>query len=139
MAKHSLEPTRSGMAHWPPRGQYHVALVSQWATDPCETQSNTFEINACAKQQYEELDKHLNNTYGKLLNAIPAENDIDITGESPKSLLIKAQRRWVEFRDADCKAKYQIYNGGTIRNAIYLGCIRERTEQRIKELSDSER
>ena len=25
----SLEPTRSGKAHWPPIAQYHVALVGQ--------------------------------------------------------------------------------------------------------------
>ncbi len=30
-ANPSLEPTRSGKAHWPPIAQYHVALVGQWA------------------------------------------------------------------------------------------------------------
>jgi hypothetical protein len=34
----SLEPTRSGKAHWPPRAQYHVALVGQWALPPRSAQ-----------------------------------------------------------------------------------------------------
>lgn len=111
---------------------------STWADDSCENPRNTIEMNACAKQKYEEVDKQLNNTYKKLLSAIRAENDPKFDGESPKSLLIKSQRKWVEFRDADCKAKYQIYIGGTIRDVIYFTCLRERTEQRIKELTDTE-
>lgn len=117
-----------------------AALLSPnvWAADPCETQRNTIEINACAKQQFDEQDRLLNIAYQALLNAIPATNDPGISGESPRALLVKAQRRWVDFRDADCKAKYQVFAGGTIRNVIYLGCMRERTEQRIKELALSE-
>lgn len=114
---------------------FHSTL---WAADPCETQSNTIEINACAKQQFDEQDKRLNSIYQALLKAIPVANEPGISGESPGALLIKAQRRWIEFRDADCKAKFQLYAGGTIRNAIYLGCMQERTEQRIKELSGTE-
>ena len=34
----SLEPTRSGKAHWPPRAQYHVALVGQWPLPPRSAQ-----------------------------------------------------------------------------------------------------
>ncbi|MCZ8074048.1 MAG: lysozyme inhibitor LprI family protein, partial [Paucibacter sp.] len=67
-----------------------------------------------------------------------AQNDPGIDGESPRAMLIKAQRRWLEFRDADCKAKYQVFAGGTIRNVVYLSCLRERTKQRIKELAPSE-
>ena len=34
----SLEPTRSGKAHWPPRAQYYVAPVGQWALPPRSAQ-----------------------------------------------------------------------------------------------------
>jgi catechol 2,3-dioxygenase-like lactoylglutathione lyase family enzyme len=34
----SLEPTRSGKAHWPPRAQYYVAPVGQWASPPRSAQ-----------------------------------------------------------------------------------------------------
>jgi uncharacterized protein YecT (DUF1311 family) len=115
-----------------------IAAPHAWAANPCETQANTIEINQCAKQQFEEQDRLLNAAYKALVTLVPAENEPGISGESPRAMLIKAQRRWIEFREADCKAKYQLYAGGTIRNAIYLGCMQERTEQRIKELASSE-
>ena len=34
----SLEPTRSGKAPWPPRAQYHAALVGQGASPPRSAQ-----------------------------------------------------------------------------------------------------
>ena len=111
---------------------------SAWAADPCQTQSDTMEVNACAKQRFDEQDRLLNTTYQALLQALATTNDPGISGESPRALLIKAQRRWVEFRNADCKVKYQIYAGGTIRNVMFLSCMRERTAQRIKELAQAE-
>lgn len=115
-----------------------ILPLTVWAADPCQTQSNTIEINACAKLQFDEQDRLLNVAYQALLKAVPAANDPGISGDSPRALLVKAQRRWVDFRDADCKAKYQLYAGGTIKNVIYLGCMRERTQQRIKDLASSQ-
>jgi uncharacterized protein YecT (DUF1311 family) len=31
-----------------------------------------------------------------------------------------------------------LYIGGTVKTVVYFGCMRERTEQRIKELSAAE-
>jgi len=115
-----------------------VLPIASWAADPCETQGNTLEVNACAEQQFKAQDKLLNQAYQAALKVVPAQNDPSLDGESPRALLIKAQRRWLEFRDADCKAKYQVFAGGTIRTVVYLSCLRERTEQRIKELAPSE-
>ncbi|WP_397532750.1 lysozyme inhibitor LprI family protein [Roseateles sp.] len=115
-----------------------VVTSAARAGDPCVTQANTSEVNQCAKQQFEQQDKLLNAAYQAALQVVPSANEPGTSGETPRALLVKAQRRWVEFRDADCKAKYQVFAGGTIRNVIYLGCMRERTEQRIKELAAGE-
>jgi uncharacterized protein YecT (DUF1311 family) len=115
-----------------------AATTPAFAGGPCDTAANTIEINQCAKQQFEQQDKLLNAAYQAALQVVPSLNEPGTTGETPRVLLVKAQRRWVEFRDADCKAKYLVFAGGTIRNAIYLGCMRERTEQRIKELAPRE-
>ncbi len=112
-----------------------VAATPAFASDPCETAASTIDINKCAKQQFDQQDKLLNAAYQAALLVVPSTNEPGTSGETPRALLVKAQRRWVEYRDADCKAKYQIFAGGTIRNTIYLGCMRERTEQRIKELA----
>ena len=48
--------------------------------------------------------------------------------------LVEAQRAWLAFRDADCQARLKLYEAGSIRGAVYLGCLTERTDQRTKEL-----
>jgi uncharacterized protein YecT (DUF1311 family) len=48
--------------------------------------------------------------------------------------LVTAQRLWVQFRDAGCVAQESVYEGGTVHTAIYLQCIRDHTQQRIKDL-----
>ena len=102
--------------------------------DPCTTQSSTMEVNACAEKQYREQDQLLNPAYEAVLKVIAATNSPGVSGDSPRQLLIRSQRKWIEFRDADCKAQEKVYQSGTVRTAIYLGCLRNRTEQRIKEL-----
>lgn len=103
--------------------------------DPCETQSNTIEINACAKQTLATSDKALNETYQKVLKSMESVGSEDKTDYvAVKRRLAEAQRAWAKFRDADCKAKLKLHEAGTIRAAIYLGCLAERTDQRTKEL-----
>lgn len=102
--------------------------------DPCATQANTIEINACLRQQFEAQDRLLNAAYQKLLRALGETGDGAAKGESPRDLLVAAQRRWIEFRDADCKAMRQLLAGGSGASATQLACLRDRTEQRIRQL-----
>ncbi|POA98423.1 hypothetical protein C2134_11900 [Chromobacterium sinusclupearum] len=110
----------------------HVALA---ADDSCKNAMTTLEINDCMQKQFEGADKRLNLRYQELLQKLRQnDNGVAADKDKPSSLLAQAQRKWITFRDADCDAKYQIYIAGTIRNAVFLGCKIERTEQRIKEL-----
>ena len=103
--------------------------------DPCATQRNTVEINECGKLTLIQKDKELNAAYQKLLRKlVPSDKSDDTSYEDVKKLLIEAQRNWIRFRDADCKGQLRLHEGGTIRGAVYLGCLAERTEQRTKEL-----
>ena len=108
------------------------------AADPCETQDTTLEINACAQQRFDAQDRLLNRSYRSLLEQLPATQARGVPGESPRALLVKAQRRWIEFRNADCKARAQPHAGGTIYTAVLLGCMQQRTEQRNRELAATE-
>ena len=106
------------------------------AEEPCRTR-NTAEINQCAQQALERKDKELNVTYQALLKSLelPGKADaIDYAGT--RRLLQQAQRAWVQFRDNDCKAKYTLNAGGTVRDIVALGCQIEHTEQRTKQLRD---
>lgn len=103
--------------------------------NPCQTQRNTIEINECAKLTLAEKDKALNAAYQKLLKSLVAEDKADKTNYADvRKQLLEAQRSWISYRDNDCKAKYTLYETGTIRGAVYWSCMIERTEQRTSEL-----
>jgi uncharacterized protein YecT (DUF1311 family) len=104
-------------------------------TDPCATQRNTGEIDECGKQTLAKKDKELNAAYQELLKQLVADDKSDTTDYAEtRKLLLDAQRNWIKFRDADCKGRLVLYAEGTIRGAVYFGCLVERTEQRTKEL-----
>jgi uncharacterized protein YecT (DUF1311 family) len=130
------------MARQPLKRWLYATLIAAAAlhaqaqsADPCLTQNNTLEINACAKQVLQTKDKEPNDAYQKLLKSFaPIDKSDDTDYATVKKQLTEGQRAWIHFRDNDCKAKYSMHAGGTIRNAVYLGCLAERTEQRTREL-----
>ena len=114
-----------------------VASVGAQAqvSDPCKTQRNTQEIDECGKRTLQEKDKELNVAYQKLLKSLaPSDKADDTDYGSVRKQLTEAQRAWITYRDSDCKAKLTLNASGTIRGAVYFGCMEERTVQRTKEL-----
>lgn len=108
------------------------------AADTCASAVTMPEVEACAERDFKAEDERLNKAFKTLLQALPEQSDVGHAGESPRAALVKAQRRWIAFRDADCNAKFALVAGGSIRVATVWVCQRERTEQRIKELAISE-
>ncbi|VTU29680.1 hypothetical protein H4CHR_02454 [Variovorax sp. PBS-H4] len=107
-----------------------------FAQEPCRTR-NTAEINQCAQQALERKDRELNAAYQTLLKSLePADKADAIDYAGARRLLQQAQRAWVQFRDNDCRAKYMLKAGGTVRDIVALGCQIEHTEQRTKQLRD---
>ena len=97
----------------------------------CEMASSIIEARACAQKNFEVKDRQLNVLYQTVLKQLDSYRD---NGSATKKLLIISQRRWVEFRDADCAAQQRLYQGGSASAEIYLDCMTKHTEQRIKEL-----
>lgn len=105
------------------------------AADPCASQRNTIEIDECGKLTLAKKDKELNAAYQKLLKSLVADDKADTTDYAEvRKKLLEAQRNWVNFRDSDCQGQVILHANGTIRGAVYFGCLAERTEQRTKEL-----
>jgi uncharacterized protein YecT (DUF1311 family) len=48
-----------------------------------------------------------------------------------------AARAWISYRDAQCEAARQRFEGGTMAPIIYSGCMWRATEHRIQELQDA--
>ncbi|NOZ32135.1 MAG: DUF1311 domain-containing protein [Alphaproteobacteria bacterium] len=50
--------------------------------------------------------------------------------------LREAQRAWIKYRDADCRVRYDFWEGGSIRNPIIASCLLAKTANRAIELGD---
>ena len=110
-----------------------IATSSAHASDLCKEAYTTIEINQCAEAEYEKADKKLNVAYQGALKVSESVEDKQQRKDTRQGL-IEAQRLWVKFRDKDCGAVYSLWSDGTIRGAMFWGCMHARTEQRTKEL-----
>jgi uncharacterized protein YecT (DUF1311 family) len=108
-------------------------LLALWSTSSfaldCKNAVTTPDINECAAAGQKQIEAKLNQTYQGVLKSLDDDKET-------KKALVAAQRAWVKFREADCKAVYQRSSGGTIRTVMYIGCMQNRAETRIKELED---
>jgi uncharacterized protein YecT (DUF1311 family) len=86
-------------------------------------------------REYKLRERDLNEAYRALTATLKPEGAGDTTDYAAvKTELLAAQKAWVSFREADCSALRKYYEQGTIRAAMHLGCLIERTVQRTKEL-----
>lgn len=110
-----------------------LVASSAQAADVCDKAYTTIEINQCGEFKHQEADKTLNTAYQAALRVIESIEDKQQRDDTRHSL-VEAQRLWVRFRDKDCAAVYALWSDGTIRGAMFWGCMVERTKQRTKEL-----
>ena len=111
-------------------------IVFAQAQEPCRTRT-TAEINQCAQQTLARKDRELDAAYQALMKSLePTGRDDQVDYAGTRRLLQQAQRAWVQFRELDCKAKYTLKAGGTVRDIAALGCQIEHTEQRTKQLRE---
>ena len=105
--------------------------------DSCKTQSNRLEINACANSRFVDADKRLNMAYASVVETLRGSAGPNQDPQTPKSLLVKAQRKWIEFRDAECRAESSLMEGGSARPSAEPYCKIDLTEQRIRALESA--
>lgn len=90
--------------------------------------SNTYGILRCGEAEMAVQDARLNKAY-KADMADLADNPV------AKAALLKAQRAWIAFRDADC-ATVRALIGGTIAPIYMQNCHLEHTARRAQALED---
>lgn len=103
---------------------------------PCDAANSTVEINQCLDRELARADARLNDAYRGAMARVAATTGIDEKVRREwREALQDAQRRWIAFRDADCKGPvaYAWY-GGTGAAAAVLACLIEKTETRTGEL-----
>lgn len=87
-----------------------------------------------ALTDYELADSDLNNTYRQIMQKIAADEfkDYRVAKADIKDSLVKGQRAWLKYRDANCEAYYTLFSGGTSRNVDRTQCLTEMTNTRIQ-------
>jgi uncharacterized protein YecT (DUF1311 family) len=75
----------------------------------------------CIMEETKAWDAILNAEYNRLLPLLKGEAAGDVK---------KAQRLWIEARDADCRVPYYFYDGGTIVKILGAECERNHTADR---------
>jgi len=100
-------------------------------------------MNDCAAFEYKRADEHLNEVYRKatqymtddLARAQQHGDQRQIKYEETAIARLKeAERAWLSYRDIQCKAAGQQYEGGSMSPMIYSQCLTTLTEHRTADL-----
>lgn len=106
---------------------------------PCSKATTTLETNECLANLEHEADADLNALYQKiekLIRARISQEQTPLKAYQERSLakLKAAEVAWIHYRDAQCDAAEQQFEGGTISTSVRLGCLKDLTDQRTREL-----
>jgi uncharacterized protein YecT (DUF1311 family) len=92
---------------------------------PCQEAGSGAETTACFYHAYEKSDAELNQLYRRVLTVVDGDNLANLK---------VAQRLWMQFRDANCSAEYELYAGGSAAPMVKLACLEAVTRHRTEEL-----
>jgi uncharacterized protein YecT (DUF1311 family) len=93
----------------------------------CDDPQTQTEMNICAGKEFNSSDAQLNTLYNKKIKTL---------NKTHKTVLKKAQRAWITYRDLACESYGLNAEGGTMQSMLVSNCLTEITRQRIKMLED---
>ncbi len=104
------------------------------AQDPCEGHT-TVAINACMRQALDAAQQQMQADYHQAQARIKEwTTHAPKQGQEALAELARAQQHWQQFVQADCDAVYTLWQEGTIRTSMALGCRLHHTERRSADL-----
>jgi uncharacterized protein YecT (DUF1311 family) len=92
---------------------------------PCANVVITAELTDCLSRARDKADAKLNTVYKEVRSHLQAEDAERLT---------KTQRLWLQYRDANCTAERDLYEGGTAKYPAYFACLESMTRARTREL-----
>jgi uncharacterized protein YecT (DUF1311 family)/heat shock protein HslJ len=111
---------------------------------PCdERQASQSQMNDCAAYEQKQVESRLHKVYQKAIENMTADQArAEKEGDQRQieyektaiAALLQAERAWLTYRDVQCKAAGQQYEGGSIRPLIQSQCLTTLTEHRIADL-----
>jgi uncharacterized protein YecT (DUF1311 family) len=104
----------------------YLALALQANANECDNATTQAASNACAKLDFVAADAQLNEAYAEFKKLVAAD-------AKAKSHLVKAQRAWITFRDAECALEGTATEGGSAQPMIILQCKTRLTLARVSD------
>jgi uncharacterized protein YecT (DUF1311 family) len=93
----------------------------------CDDEMTQTGLNVCFANAYKSEESRLKVTYNHYLT---------ILSSTDKTNLLTAQEAWLRYRDAECKAVADQFEGGSMQPMQFSSCMYELTLARIRELND---
>jgi uncharacterized protein YecT (DUF1311 family) len=106
---------------------FAVFVLQTARAHSCDDAQSEADMRVCADKAYEASNAELNALYRKIQKRLADDKD---TGQ----LLVKAQRAWLSFRDAECAFSTSRVEGGSIYPTISLMCLDDLTRKRVDDL-----
>ncbi len=121
------------------------ALAQQRDEPPesCANPRSQLALNTCAWQAYERADADLNRMWPRVV-AEMRERDREPETERARGrpgyhqALLRSQRAWISFRDAQCRLVSYQARGGSMEPQLFSQCMERLTRERIVELRRSQ-
>ncbi len=92
---------------------------------PCANVVITAQLTDCLSGARDKADSNLNTVYKEVRSRLQGDDAEHLT---------KTQRLWIQYRDANCSAERDLYEGGTAKYAVYFACLESMTRARTREL-----
>ncbi len=102
-----------------------IATPVTYQTCMDASDGSSHQFRKCTSDELDYQDILLNQYYKQAMQKIT---------ESEKSKLRKAQRAWIQYRDANCDVISAPMRGGTGERTLYASCLVDMTTMRANEL-----
>lgn len=112
-------------------------LMAIALTQSCGSSGVQSELNACAARDYEAADQAMNAQWRVTLARLRADDrrdGPDRFGPPTADALLKSQRAWLAYRDAECSLAGEQARGGSMQPMLVSGCLATLTTERTKAL-----
>ena len=94
---------------------------------------NQSEMTNCSYQDFGDADAELNKIWPKVkIYAKRGDNELGEGEMTGAGMLVKAQRSWLVYRDAQCELEGFAARGGSLQPMLVAGCKADLTKQRVK-------
>jgi len=114
-----------------------LPVLAQEPKPDCKNPITQMEMTYCEEQELDAADKILNTEYQKARKAMKTwDADAEGSFKGAEDALVKAQRAWIAYRDAQCASYGFQARGGTMEPMLIYGCQAELTRKRTDELKD---